>query len=59
MTKRYQRPVVTTIEIPERTAYACNVATNFQGCPHISNIATALVCSPSNFAQYGLPGTCG
>jgi len=41
--KKYQRPFVSTIEIPERTAYACNLAGS--GCPHISNVVGHAICN--------------
>ncbi len=50
----YRKPDIEMIEIPERTAYACNISNNIPGCPHISQIANQLLCSPSNFAQFGL-----
>jgi hypothetical protein len=43
--KKYQRPFVSTIEIPERTAYACNLAG--ADCPHISNIVGHAICKDS------------
>jgi hypothetical protein len=54
MTSKYRKPSIETIEIPERTAYACNISNNIPGCPHISQIANQLLCSPSNYAKFGL-----
>jgi len=49
MTKSYQKPCITTIEIPERTSYACNVATGQQyGCGHTSNVIGHGICSSSS-----------
>lgn len=60
MSKRYVRPSVTSIEIPERTAYACNVYSGYTGggsCPHISNVVGYAICTPNNFGKFGI-GTC-
>ncbi len=44
--KKYEKPMVTTVEIPERTAYACNLVS--EGCPHISNVVNHGLCSNTN-----------
>jgi hypothetical protein len=44
--EHYQKPMVTTIEIPERTSYACNLGD--ASCPHTSNIVGHGVCTDSN-----------
>lgn len=54
MKSKYRKPTIETVGIPERTAYACNISNNIPGCPTISQIANQLLCSPSNFVQYGL-----
>ncbi len=46
MTKRYQKPTITTFEIPERTAYACNFTENL-GCGEYNNLVAHAVCGPS------------
>jgi len=45
MVKKYQKPTVATIQIPERTAYACNLGG--AGCPHVSNVVNHGVCNTS------------
>ena len=47
MVKKYQKPTVTTIQIPERTAYACNLGGSI-GCPQVSNVVGYGLCSPAN-----------
>jgi hypothetical protein len=42
--KKYQRPLISTIEIPERTAYACNI-NGATGCPGISNLVGQGICN--------------
>lgn len=54
MKSKYRKPAIETIEIPERTAYACNIANNVPGCPSISEIANQLLCSSHNFVKLGL-----
>jgi hypothetical protein len=55
MVKKYQKPTVATIQIPERTAYACNLGN--AGCPHISNVVNHGVCNTSTNGIFGL-GQC-
>lgn len=38
MKKKYQKPAVSTIEIPERTAFACNLSNGNHACPTGSNM---------------------
>ena len=42
---RYQKPAVRTVDIPERTAYACNFSRG-NNCPSSSNISSPIVCNP-------------
>lgn len=44
--EEYQKPAVTTIEIPERTSYACNLAND--SCNHISNLVNHAICTSAN-----------
>lgn len=54
--KKYEKPAIVTVEVPERTAYACNLDTS---CPHYSNVVNHAVCSPTGGTTglWGL-GTC-
>ena len=55
-TKEYQKPTVTTVEIPERTAYACNLGD--ATCPEISNVVGSAICGPvgQGAGLFGLGG---
>jgi len=53
--EEYQKPTITTIEIPERTSYACNIYGDI-GCPHISNVVGHGVCTSTN--SLSIVGTC-
>lgn len=55
--KKYEKPMVMTVEIPERTAYACNLGGN--SCPHFSNIVNHAICT-TNGGFSGAPwgGVC-
>jgi len=52
--EEYQKPTVTTMEIPERTSYACNLGD--ASCPTFSNVVGHGIC-PDSFGIAGL-GTC-
>ena len=53
MMKKYQKPDLSAITIPERTAYACNIAAGIQSCPHVSNVTGFAICSAQNNLTYG------
>jgi hypothetical protein len=48
---QYEKPLITTIEIPERTSYACNIHGD-EGCPHISNIVGHGICTSTNSLSF-------
>jgi len=50
MKKKYQKPAVSTIEIPERTAFACSLKKEKNGCPMGSSVVGVSVCKNKNSA---------
>jgi len=53
--EKYEKPMVMTVEIPERTAYACNL--NDASCGHVSNLINHAICMSTN--SLSAMGICG
>lgn len=56
MVKKYHKPSVSTIEIPERTSYACNVGSSEPYiCPNVSAMIGSGICaSKTAFSVVGV-----
>ncbi|NVM20307.1 MAG: hypothetical protein HWN68_00820 [Desulfobacterales bacterium] len=52
--KKYEKPAIVTVEVPERTAYACNLGN--ETCPHASGVVNHAICSDNGGQGSGLWG---
>ena len=58
--KKYKKPEIVSVEVPERTSYACNVNGTI-GCPNQSTIVGGGLCDtgqPGHNNIFGLGGPC-